>query len=283
MKNFKRVINDISLTLTDIFLFDLVLDGIIVFLVCYFILAIINFHPLLAAGPSILFMIFAGIKKFRQNKLDLVERKYPHLKEKLKTSADYMNVDNDVIKQLQDEVVEDIKDVRSSSFLDVDNTIFKTLITILLSFLIIYISAINLVIVDTDSFITERAEALKKAIDKDSDAGADGSSALGGIASGDGVMANGMAGNALSLANITNYDIFGKKAVAKLGEEEIEMELKTNNFELNLRDESELQDKSFEETFPSGIEAVGSELYEETIAVEERELVKKYFDKLGQE
>lgn len=284
MKEFKKVLNDVTLTLTDIFLFDLMLNAVIVFLAVYFVLAIFSFYPLSAIGASAIYLIFAGIKKFRQNKLELVESKYPHLREKLKTSADYIKEDNEVIRQLQEEVKHDVQDVRSSSFLDIDNTIFKTILTVLLSFLIIYVSAINFVVMDTDQFILEKADALKKAIEGGeggtADSGTNGDLA-GGVPAGQ--VLNGDAKNALSMANVTNTDIFGKKTMAKLGEDQIEMELKTNNYELNLRQEGEVQDKTFEDTFPAGIEAVGSELYEESIATDERELVKKYFDKLSQE
>lgn len=283
MKNFKKVLNDVNLTLTDLFLFDLVLNTIIIFLAAYFVLSLFSFYPLGAAVPAVFYLLVAGVKKFRRNKLALVESKYPHLQEKLKTSADYINEDNEVIRTLQDEVTREIQVVRSSSFLDIHNTVFKTILTVLLSFLIIYVSAINLVILDTDKFVLERAESLRNAIEGDSSSDPAAQGVMGSGAAGSGDLLQGDVRNALSMANVTNEDIFGKKTMAKLGESEIEMELKTNKYELNLREEGALQDKTFEDTFPGGIEAVGSEVYEESIVGDERELVKKYFDKLSKE
>ncbi|MCX6707342.1 MAG: hypothetical protein NT001_04350, partial [Candidatus Woesearchaeota archaeon] len=144
MKQFVDVVREIRGTLASIIIFFIILDSAIVFLIAYLILAIIDLYPLSAMIPAVFYMAFSFYRETRLNKIRIVEKYYPELNEKLRTAADYANVDNEIVNELHKEVIMELNKVTASSFFNRKETITKIASIILICFVIIFITTMNL-------------------------------------------------------------------------------------------------------------------------------------------
>ena len=257
MKNFIKVIKEINRTLNFLIVFETTINAVIFFLVVYLLLSLINLFPILALIPAIVYFISRLYVNSKTDKRIAVERKYEPLKEKLRTAADNLKDENPVVDELQDEVIHDLKHVGLSSFISTKRVSYKIMITILLSFAIVFATTLNLYIVD----LTEFFENLPEFLDN-----------INPIKKSDLVL--------LGEVNESD-DIYGNSKLAVLGNKEIDIRIKPVNYEVNVREEGDVEQKQFDEIFPSEIAIEQSSAFEENIPEEQQELVKKYFNKLA--
>jgi len=83
-------------------------------------------------------------------------------------------------------------------------------------------------------------------------------------------------------------DIYGDSKLAVLGDQQIDIRIKPVNYEVSVREEGDVEQKQFDEIFPSEenctqeqqVDINQSSAYEENIPPEQQELVKNYFNKL---
>ena len=257
MKNFIKVIKEINRTLNFLIIFETIINAVIFFLVVYLLLSLINLYPILALIPAIVYFISRLYVNSKTDKRIAVERKYEPLKEKLRTAADNYKEDNPVVNELQDEVVHDLKHVGLSSFISTKRVSYKILTTILLSFAIVFATTLNLYIVDLNKFLSNLPEFLENI-------------------------------NPLKIADTTllgeineSEDIYGDSKLAVLGNQEIDIRIKPVNYEVNVREEGDVEQKQFDEIFPRDVNIEQASAFEENIPEEQQELVKKYFNKLA--
>jgi len=255
MKNFIRVIKEINRTLNFLIFFETTINAAIFFLVVYLLLSLINLFPILALIPAI---VYFAARLYVNSKIDkrvAVERKYEPLKEKLRTAADNIEEENPVVNELQDEVVHDLKNVGLSSFISTKRISYKIMTTILLSFAIVFATTLNLYVVDLNKFLGNIPEFLNNV--------------------------NPLRASNSPLGEINeSEDIYGDSKLAVLGEKEIDIRIKPVNYEVNVREEGDLEQKEFGEIFPSEVAIEQSSAFEENIPEEQQELVKNYFNKL---
>jgi len=256
MKNFVKVIKEINRTLNFLIIFETILNAAIFFLIFYLLLSLINLYPILALIPATIYFFARLYVNSKIDKRLAVEKKYAPLKEKLRTAADNLDMDNPVINELQDEVVRDLKNVGLSSFISTKRITFKIMTTIILSFAIVFATTLNLYIVDINLFMSKLPEILEKANPLRSS-----NDVLGDINESD--------------------DIYGNSKLAVLGEKEIDIKIKPVNYEVNVREEGDYEQKQFNEIFPSEIGVEQASTFEEEIPEEQQELVKNYFNKLA--
>ena len=121
MKNFIKVIKEIDRTLNEIFLFETLVHTILLFLIIYLFLSLINLYPVSALAPAIVYFLVSGYARMKKSKVRIVESKYEPLKEKLRTAADNLNLENPVVDELQNEIMYDIKHVGIAEFLQTKN------------------------------------------------------------------------------------------------------------------------------------------------------------------
>ncbi len=257
MKTFIKVIKEINKTLNFLIIFETILNAVIFFLVVYFLLSLVNLFPILATIPAV---IYFGIRLYMNSKSDkrkIVESKYDPLKEKLRTAADNVNEENPVVNELEEEVVHELKHVGLSSFIQTKSVSCKIFTVIFLSFAIVLAATLNLYIVDLNKFLSNFPELLEN---------------INPIRRAD---------NALLGEINESEDIYGKSKLAVLGENQIDIKIKPVNYEVNVREEGDVEQKQFDEIFPKEAAVEQASAFEERIPEEQQELVKKYFDKLA--
>ena len=256
MKNFIKVIKEINKTLNFFIIFESILNAVIFFLAVYFLLSLVNLYPILAIIPAAIYFAMRMRVRSKMDKRRIVESKYEPLKEKLRTAADNIREENPVVDELEEEVVHDLKHVGLSSFIQTKSVSYKIFTAIFLSFAIVLATTLNLYIVDLNMFLSNVPDMLGNL---DPRRGAN-----------------------IPLGEINeSQDIYGESKLAVLGNEEIDIKIKPVNYEVNVREEGDVEQKQFDEIFPKEIAVEQASAFDERIPEEQQELVKKYFDKLA--
>ncbi len=256
MKLFINAIKEINRTLEFLIIFESILNAAIFFLAVYFLLSLLNLYPILAIIPT---LVYAGIKLYVNSKSDkrlIVESKYAPLKEKLRTAADNIDKDNPVVNELEEEVISDLKNVGLSSFIQAKGVSYKIFAAIALSFIIVLSTTLNLYIVDLNKFLSNLPDVLDNIGSKRS-------------------------ANVLPGETNESEDIYGESKLAVLGDKPIDIRIRPVNYEVNVREEGDVEKKQFDEIFPKDINVEQASALEEKIPEEQQELVKNYFNNVN--
>ncbi len=254
MKQFQNVVKEINRTLNELILFENIVNTTLVFLVFYLILSILNFNPLFALIPSLLYLGFYSYLSFKSYKPIIVESKYAPLREKLRTAADNIGKDNPIVEELEYEVTTEMKNVGLSLFINPKTLSYKIFAVMLLSFMIIFATTLNLKLL----------EFAKQKVPDIFERGPKG------------------VGNFIAVKLNTSDDIYGKEDVAKLGDKELNIRLKPIDFKVNVKETGDVQQQKFESVFPKELTVKETVAYEENIPQEQQELVRNYFKKLAE-
>lgn len=256
MKGFIKVVREVNETLNDILVFETILNSIMIFLMIYVILSVSSLNATYALLPAIVYLIVVSYNRIKKNKAKIVEEKYDILKEKLRTAEDNINLDNPIVNELQSEVIEGIRKVETSSFVNTRRIAFKISGCLVLCFTIIFLATLNIHFFD---FTIVFDKIPKYIIGKGEPTGVIGGDVLGaGMYSGD-------------------EDIYGAESVAKIGDEELNIEIKPVNFEVSIRNVKEASEKHFDEQFPEDVFLKASEGATEEDNIDDKDLIKNYF------
>ena len=253
MRQFSQVVKEINRTLNQLTLFENIVNTTIVFLVSYLILSVFDFHSLLAIIPALAYLGFYSYRSLKSSKSMMVESKYAPLREKLRTAADNVNMDNPIANELEYEVTSAMKNVELSMFINPRTLSYKIFAVMVLSFMIIFVTTMNLKIIEFAQHTVPDIFQGPKGI-----------------------------GNFVAAKLNTSGDIFGKNNVAQLGDKELNIRLKPVDFKVNVKEEGDTQQQNFEATFPQELAVKETTAYEENIPQEQQELVKSYFKKLAE-
>ena len=254
MKEFSKVVKEVNRTLNQIILFENLVNTTLIFLIFYLVLSIIDIRPLYALIPSLIYLIVFSFMMLRTSKTMMVEGKYAPLREKFRTAADNLHLDNPVVEELEYEVTAEMKNVGLSMFINPRILSYKIFAVMLLSFLIIFTSTLDIKFIDfaknkvPDIFDTKGIKGV---------------------------------GKFATVKLNTSSDIFGKGDVAKLGDNELNIRIKPVDFHVNVKEDGETPPRQFETVFPKETDVKESVSYQENIPQEQQELVKKYFQSLA--
>ena len=262
MNTFKSVLKEVNMIVDEVMAFDIILTSVLIFLGVYLGLMLINLNPWYSLFPTLVYFGFLLYVDLNTNKYRIVENKYALLYEKLRTAADNVDVKNEIIDELDQEVVNDLRNVRVSSFVKIRRVSYKVLGSIVLCLVILFASIYGVNFGDFNVAF----DAVKDFVYKEGGAGS-GSGLGDELVSGKGEGEGG--------------DIFGEDSIAKLGMQELEIKIKQPTIEMVGSEIYEVPEKEFEETFPDEIFAVSSGSYEEKITIENQKLVKDYFNELS--
>ncbi|MBI2147521.1 hypothetical protein HYU19_03520 [Candidatus Woesearchaeota archaeon] len=266
MKSFTNVVQEIRKSIAQVLVIPLLLDGVVVFLALYLVVAFFSLSVWLALAPALAYTLFLLYRELRINTLKLVERYYPNLHEKLTTAADYASVDDAMVDELHKEVLQDVKGVATSSFVSRRKLIGKTFTCILLCFLLLSMTQFNDQTLLIKSKIRGGINDITARIIQETNPEA--------------VIFQEQNGSGGGAGGGFNADIFGDKSLAKLGDEELDVEIKPAALELKIGTVKEAEKKDFVDVFPNEVVIESSQTYEENIPKEQQELVKTYFKKI---
>ncbi|MBI3036178.1 hypothetical protein HYY73_00255 [Candidatus Woesearchaeota archaeon] len=259
---FAEALKEVKASLLKVFLFEEMLNAILVFLVAYLIGSLFKISVAVPLLLSIGYGAFSLYRELHLKPARMVETKYKDLKEKLSTAAEYAKVENRVVNELKAEVLQNLKKVEESSFLNEKRVYTKSVAAVVLCFVILLLSPFSI------SLFKHSFPNLFSAQDN-SDAAAIAGFKLGKE------KAKGEAPLALQQSN---KGIYGSPTAAKLGSEELKVILKPAGTELSTSNVKPPQELQFTEQYPEEVVSVAAESMEERIPKEQQELVRRYFN-----
>ncbi|MEM4397470.1 MAG: hypothetical protein QW757_02485 [Candidatus Woesearchaeota archaeon] len=235
--------------------FDALLSAIAMFSICYFLMFFIRLDFRIAIFLSVLFFLRSIYSKIKENKILLLEKKYPNLKERLRTSYEHQSETNTIVNELHMDILGLMKKVDPNAFFDAKKTTIKVLIILGMLILTLYFSYLGF---DTN---------LIKATIQRSDFGSKFFP--------------------LQDLNETREEVKKREKLDKpklidLGNKEVNISIDTYNTELNIKEIKEPEKNDFNNKIPEEIGSVAQELYEEKIPEEYKDAVKEYFKKINE-
>lgn len=254
-KPISRALRELRKVLTDIAIVDNGLYAIAVFLFFVFILALVRINWIFALIPFLIALAYGIYNSFKSADYLTVEKRFPDLRERLRTVADNLDKDNEIINQLHKEVLAKIKQVKTSYFMPFGKLTKKLGMIILFSYAIIFSAALDIYVLDFASAVenAKKYTFLRK-----------GSDVLADFAKND-------------------SGIFGDSSIAKLGSEEIKIQLAREATDIDISRLEDIKEKEFKESYPAEIYAKTSSGFEEDIPKNYKEIVKKYYTGISKE
>ena len=244
MNQITSMLRELRNEIRKIIFLDSFLNSAIVFLVFYIILTLISIKGLYAFIPFIIAFIFFYKDKLKKTSLAEVEKRNPNVAEMLRTAADNVKVENVVTKQLNEDVLREMKKVATSSFFTPKILTSKIISVSALSLIILFILSSNLHIVDVNNLIKGLGYMPEKVFGSDE-------------------------------------GLYGDESAAQLGKEKVTFELNPMSYELNLDQIRPPEKKEFESKYAEDVTATPEKSFEENIPKEQQELVKRYFERIN--
>ena len=261
MKNFNKVLKEVNVIVDEVLAFDIILTSVLIFLGFYLGLLLINFNPWYALFPTLVYLSFLLYIDLNTNKYKIVEDKYAPLYERLRTAADNVDKENEIVDELEQEVVTNLRNVRVSSFVKIKRVSYKVLGSVILCLIILFASIYNVNFGDFGFALEDIRDFVYKE---------------GGLGEGGELGDELVAGK-----NGWEGDIYGEESIARIGMRELQIRIKQPSLEVIGSEIYEVPEREFEETFPDEIFATSAGGYEEKITIENQKLVKSYFKELS--
>jgi len=253
-RNIRHAFRELRLAVSTIQVFNSILDTLIVFSVVLLIIASIgNLTWNYALYVALPFFFFHTRNNLRKVNMKSIESKVPELREALQTSEDYLDRDNEVVRQLHSEVVRKMRNIKASYFLGIGKSFRRLVFLTGVCYAVILVAVFNVHLVDlkpvTDDLI--HLEPFKDMADS-----------IGDFVRG------------------SNSDIFGDKTQIILGTDELDLEVTPLLSGVDISQLKPLTNRDFEESFPPRVNAVSQEAFEDEIDDDHKVLVKSYFEEL---
>ena len=266
MKKFRKAISELKFNLAKLIIFDALINSILVFLVALILFSLLGLSFVYPLFLAIAYMGVVLFRKLKLNKISIVEKTYRGMDEKLRTAAEYDSPGNPVVRELQGEIVRSMRQIEDSAFINERKIYLKCIGIIVLCFLAVAFSSLNVGIPDLSFNLF--------------DGGAQGTET---VDSGTGDLNIRFSGGSQETGlKPLSEDLYAEPVVTVMNGEEIKVRITPSGMELNVRQIHEADPPSFSESFPTEVQAVAAESYEEDIAKEDLELVKNYFNRLAE-
>ena len=248
----KKMYNEVLVTSIILNFFDSFLTAITVFSIIYFIMYFTRITPVIPIVFSSLFFIGSLFRKIKQNKILMIEKEYPNLRERLRTSYDNQGQNNSIVISLHKDIMKMMKKVDVNTFLNVRKLSFKVIATCFILFSILYFSSIGLDVLDIKTRIVHSA-LYDKIVDTFD-----------------------------IRQEISDRPLLESPRLLALGSKELNVSVETYNTELDITEISAAEKNDFGGHYPDEVKGAAQELYDSKIPEEHKEVIKEYFKKINE-
>lgn len=140
-----KKIGEAGRTIWQIRLFELLVDSIVVFLACALVLTIIGSNILYGVIPALVYLLAALFRgAMESDTIGAMEDRHHELRERLKTAYQNRGKSNVIVEDLLSDVSEEIDHVETAAFFDSPRVSWKVTAAILLVFLMLFVTVIDL-------------------------------------------------------------------------------------------------------------------------------------------
>lgn len=254
--NIRKLYNELLLTTLVLNFFDSVLTGIAAFSISYIFIYFYRLKYYFSIIIAIVFFIRSFYKKTKQNKILLLEEKYPDLKERLRTSFDYKSRSNPVIDSLHNDIAIMMRKIDVNAYLSSKKLAIKVFVICLSLSSVLYMASIGMDVLEIkvrveNSDFYRRAGAVVDSIFEKRD-------------------------------EILDRPWLKDPRLLDLGNKENNVSIDTYNTELDITDITEPEKNDYGGHYPEEIKGAAEEIYEEGIPEEHKQVIKEYFKKINE-
>ena len=260
MKAIAYALLELKKTLVSITLITAFLDFLIVFLIAYLLAMLLTVPHYLALIPAFLYLVFHSMRTLRRISLEGVEAKVPVLNEQLRTVADNLDKENRILEDLNEDVLQKMKMVRVSYFINFKKMWRSILLIGAFCFIIIVLASLNVKFFNLDNFLNDLKDLQNPPPPPPTPDDLEENQGGGGT------------------------DIFGEESLAELGNKELNLKINPLLSEIDINKVEEAKKRDFKPgERPAAIEAASDRSFiEPKIAKENQHLVKNYFQGIAQ-
>jgi len=260
----KRIVlalNELKGTVRTIAITQSLMDSFVVFVLFFLVFILISVQWYWALVPFGFYLLIHLITTFKAVNLKNIEERVPLLYEQLRTVNDTVNLENEVVEELRQDVIKNLRHVRNSYFIRFGKLTTRLLTLVVCSFLIIFASAADVQFFDAKDvwhdLITPKQDIPF------------------------------LINESLLELNGTDglEDIYGNASIAELGYEQLNLQINPVESEIDISDVRPPDEQDFKSYAPPEVgEAVqGGVTYEESAVVKNNlKIVKNYFAGIAQ-
>lgn len=253
--NVKKMYNELLFTSLILNLFDSLLTACAIFGISYIFIYFYRQSYVLGLIIAIVFFIRSLGRKIKENKIILIEQKYPDLQERLRTSYDYKSKSNTIIDSLHEDIVKMMKNVDVNAYLDIKKISLKILLIMVSLSLVLYFSSIGLDVLDIKTNIVNSALFEKLTdIAKDIFEGRE---------------------------QIQDRPLLKEGSLLDIGDKDFNVSIDTYNTELDISDIGEPEKNDYGGHYPDEVKGAAQKIYDAGIPQEDKEVIKEYFKKIN--
>jgi hypothetical protein len=250
MKRIHSALREIEISLRSLTLFNVIIKTLVILMVSYLLLFMIGLNPNLSLIPSFAYFISSFFVESKVDKIRRVEKKYPMLNEELRTARDHKNEENIVLKELEEDVVRDLKTVELSTFFSYSKSLILVLLLVLAISSSLYIASSNIRILDFNNLMDT---AMKRFISN-------------------------LENNTGNKSSENFLD--SQESIMEVGNERIQVEINPVGTSFDFKEVSDTGAHEFSTSFPKDVFLSSAAAYENEFTEEQQQLIKNYFEKV---
>ncbi len=256
IKPIVQALREAKKAILQIVLFNSAIDTLVVYFLLLLgctVLTLSGWYALLPAAVYAVVHTYGNVKDVNFSK---IEQKFPNLNEQLITVADNTKEQNEIIDALNQEVLQKMREIRTSSFLNFGKLVRELAVMAVVSFIIIGTAAFNVHFLDFKQTVKELRE-FKPFQEYDVNQ------------------------ELLEYQESQNLsEILGDKSVTELGQKQLDLELNPLMSDVNIGKVKPPEERKFREVPPPEIKATTDVSFEEQIPKQYQRIVKTYFKEI---
>ncbi len=256
VKPIVQALREAKQSILQIVLFNSMIDSLVVYILLLLGCTLLSLPNWYALIPNAIYAIVHTYGNLKDVNFAKIEEKFPSLSEQLITVADNTKEQNEIIDALNQEVLQKMREIRTSSFLNFGKLIRELSVMAVASFIIIGTAAFNVEFIDFKQTIKELRE-FKPFQEYDINQ------------------------ELLEFEESQNLsDILGNKSVTELGQQQLDLELNPLMSDVDIGRVKPPEDRKFREVPPPEIKATTDVSFEEQIPKQYQRIVKTYFKEI---
>jgi hypothetical protein len=256
VKPIVQALKEARKAILQIVLFNSALDTLVVYILLLLGCTLLTLPAWYALIPAAVYAAVHTYGNVRDVSFSKIEEKFPSLHEQLITVADNTREQNEIIDALNQEVLQKMREIRTSSFLSFGKLIRELSVMAVVSFIIIGTSAFNVEFLDFKQTVKELRE-FKPFQEYDINQ------------------------ELLEYEESQNLsEILGDKSVTELGQQQLDLELNPLMSDVDIGRVRPPEERTFREVAPPEIKATTDVSFEEQIPKQYQRIVKTYFKEI---
>ena len=237
--------------------FNCIMDSLAVFMVSVLVVTLISLEWFYAFIPLTFYAFMHTYRAITGMTYKKIEKLVPDLNEQLRTAADNVDKENEIVAAFHKDVLLALHKVRSSYFLNFGRLTRELLFMAVISFLIIGTSAYQVKFLSLAD-LAAKAKSIYKPLPVYE-----------------------LSPEELVFEENKTDDIYGNKSVAELGREELNLQINPVLSDVNIGKVKDPEKKEFRDVPPREISATTDTTYSETIPKGYQKIVKNYFKQIS--